>query len=54
MLVGEHSRLHIESGFATLHPWAVLRGRTEQRDELFGGLVADLAAVLRHLGEGRK
>jgi uracil-DNA glycosylase len=35
---------------ATIHPSAVLRGSDDARDEMFGGLVADLRVAARALG----
>jgi DNA polymerase len=37
------STIPVEAAFATIHPSAVLRGEDAQRQELFDGLVADLA-----------
>jgi uracil-DNA glycosylase len=39
------SQLNIAGLLATIHPSAVLRANTADRKELFGGLVADLAAA---------
>lgn len=41
----------IEIAYATLHPSAVLRGRDDDRRELFDGLVADLSTVRERLAD---